>query len=154
VVDWEFAVWMSMLGALVVASFIASRKRAKSMVTLADRLGLKMWGDRLPPELTLAGTPIADASATWNVMEGKQNGVPIIVFDCRMGRGKGSWRRTVIAARSSRDVFASVPSESSYTVDRAGEWVVLYAPKRGFAVGRSLMPLSELEARLSTVEAG
>ncbi len=87
-VDWEFAVWMSMLGALVVASFIASCKRAKSMVTLADRLGLKMWGDRLPPELTLAGTPIADASATWNVMEGKQNGVPIVVFDCRMGSGK------------------------------------------------------------------
>ncbi|MGI4815259.1 MAG: hypothetical protein ACRYGG_18270, partial [Janthinobacterium lividum] len=141
--NWEFAAWMTFLGALVVWSFLNSHKRAKAMVALADRLGLKMWGERLPAELSLAGTPISGASATWSVMEGKQNGIPVIAFDCRMGTGKGSWRRTVIAARSSQDGFATVLSESSYTVDRVGDWVILYAPKRVFAV-RGLMPISEL----------
>lgn len=149
--NWGFVAWIAFLGALVVWSFLSSRKRARSMVDLADLLGLKMWGDRLPPEPSLTGTPISGASATSSVMEGKQNGIPVIAFDCRMGTGKGSWRRTVIAARSSRDVFATVLSESSYTVDRTGEWIILYAPKRGFAVGGSLMPIPELEARLSTL---
>ncbi len=152
--NWEFVAWVVFLGTLVIWSFISGRKRAKSMMALADRLGMKMWGDLLPPELSLTGTPISGASATWSVMEGKQNGIPVIVFDCRMGTGKGSWRRTVIAARSSQDVFATVLSESSYTVDRAGDWLILYAPKRGFAIGGSLMPISELEARLSTLGEG
>ncbi len=84
-VDWEFAVWMSMLGALVVASFTPSCKRAKSMVPFADHLGLRMWGDRLPPELTLAGTPIGEASVTWNLMQGRQNGVPFVLTHCLQG---------------------------------------------------------------------
>jgi hypothetical protein len=66
---------------------------------------------------------MANGSATWNVLEGLQNGIPFIVFDCRMGTGKGSWRRTVIAARTSRDVFVTVPSDFSYTVDQSGEWM-------------------------------
>lgn len=150
--NWGLAVWMTGLGALFVASVLGDRKRAKLMGDLASRIGFKMWGDKLPPELSLVGTPMARATATWNVMEGTQNGVPTIAFDCRMGTGKASWRRTVIAARSRRDVFAVVPSDSSYTVDRSGEWIILYAPKSGFTVWRSLMPIAELEARLSTLE--
>jgi hypothetical protein len=150
--NWGLTLWIATIGLVIVASALDDRKRATSMISLASRLGFKMWGDRLPPELSLTGTPMAAASATWSVMEGTQNGVPVIAFDCRMGAGKHSWRRTVIAARSSRDVFATIPSESSYTVDRSGEWIVLYAPKRGFTFWRSLMPIRELEARLSTLE--
>ncbi len=86
-------------------------------------------------------------------MEGTQNGVPIIAFDCRVGTGKTSWRRTVIAARSNRDVFATMFSAFSYAVDRAGDWVILDMPRTGILVGRSFMPIPELEARLSTLGA-
>jgi hypothetical protein len=149
--NWGFVLWMTGIGVLFVGSLLADRKRAKSMAALASRLGLKMWEDQLPPELSLTGTPMAKASATWNVIEGTQNGVQVIAFDCRIGTGKSSWQRTVIAAHSSRDVFATVPSHSSYTVVQSGEWIVFYAPKRGFIVGQSLMPIAELEARLSTL---
>lgn len=149
--NWFVGLWMTLIGCFIVWSVWANWKRNRMMPILMSSLGLKSWGSRLPPELSLTGTPMAHASATWNVMEGERNGIPFVVFDCRMGAGKSSWRRTVIAARSGRDVFAAVPSESSYTVDRCGDWMIFYAPKRGFIVGPSLMPISELEARLSSL---
>ena len=78
---------MTALGAFFVASWLDDRKRAKLMADLAGRIGFKMWGDKLPPELSLVGTPMAAATATWNVMEGTQGGVPVIAFGCRMGAG-------------------------------------------------------------------
>jgi len=121
------------------------------MARLASTLGLKSWGDKLPSDLSLTGTPIADRSATWNVLEGAHNGIPFVVFDCRIGTGKGSWQRTVIAARANRDVFATVPSDFSYTVDQSGEWMVFYSPKSLSFIGQRLMPIAELEARISTL---
>jgi hypothetical protein len=118
------------------------------MEALALRLGFKSCGDRLPIDLSLEGTPIARASAVWSVMEGNRNGIRVIAFDCRIGPGKGSWQRTVIAALSPRDVFSSVPSESSYTVDHSGDWAIFYSPKELSFIGGGLMPLPELEARL------
>lgn len=149
--NWAFGFWMLAIASILLWSVLQTQNRKRSMAELANRLGLKSWGNRLPPELSLSGTPIARASATWNVFEGIQNHVPVIVFDCRMGAGKSSWRRTVIAARADRDVFETIPSDSSYVVDRSGEWMVFYAPKRGFIVGSPLMPIAELEARLSTL---
>ncbi len=75
-IDWKLAAGLTVIGAWLSWSWIDGRKRAKSMTALADRLGLGMWGHLLPPELSLAGTPIANASAKWNVMEGKRNGIP------------------------------------------------------------------------------
>jgi hypothetical protein len=122
------------------------------MARLASTLGMKPCGNQLPPDLSLAGTQLADRSATWNVFEGVQNAIPVIVFDCRIGKGKGSWCRTVIAARASRDVLATVFSDFSYTVDQCGEWVVFYSPKDlSFINFHPLMPVAELEARISTL---
>jgi hypothetical protein len=149
--DWGIALWLAALMGFFLWAALNDRKRTKHLATLASNLGLKAWGDQLPSDLSLVGTPMAYRSATWNVFEGIQNGIRFIVFDCRMGTGKGSWRRTVIAARTNRDVFATVPSESSYTVDQCGEWMVFYSPKAVSFFGPFLMPIAELEARLSTL---
>ena len=143
--------WVAALASFFLWSEILDRRRAREMARLASSLGLKAWGNQLPQDLSLAGTPMADRSAIWNVLEGVQNGIPVIVFDCRIGTGKGSWRRTVIAARANRDVFATVPSDASYTVDQSGDWMVFYSPKTMSFLGQRLMPISELEARLSTL---
>jgi hypothetical protein len=149
---WAIALWVAALASFVLWSTVAQRKRAKEMAGLATTLGLTHWGDQLPPDLSLAGTPLADISATWNVFEGVQNGIPVIVFDCRIGKGKGSWCRTVIAARASRDVLATAFSDFSYIVDQCGEWVVFYSPKDlSFINLHPLMPIAELEARISTL---
>jgi hypothetical protein len=149
--DWGIALWMAALAGFFLWSALNDRRRAKEIATLASTLGLKPWGEQLPADLSLAGTPMANISDTWNVLEGAQNGIRFIVFDCRIGTGKASWRRTVIAARASRDVFATVPSDFSYTVDRSGEWMVFYSPKTVSFIGQRLMPIAELEARLSTL---
>ena len=148
---WGIIVWVPALASFFLWSTIDDWRRAKGMARLASTLGLKAWGNQLPADLSLAGTPMANRSATWNVLEGVQKGIPFVVFDCRIGTGRGSWRRTVIAARASRDVFATVPSDHSYTVDQSGEWMVFYSPKTMSFFGQRLMPISELEARLSTL---
>jgi hypothetical protein len=149
--DWGIALWVAALVGFFLWSALKDRRRTKHLTTLASTLGLKAWGDQLPSDLSLAGTPMACRSSTWNVFDGGRNGIRFVVFDCRMGTGKGSWRRTVIAARTSRDVFATIPTESSYTVDRCGEWMVFYSPKATSFFGPGLMPIAELEARLSTL---
>jgi len=149
--DWGPVLWLAALICIVLWSVIRDRRRTKHLATLASTLGLKAWGDQLPSVLSLAGTPMVYRSATWNIFDGVQNGIPFIVFDCRIGTGKGSWRRTVIAARTNRDVFATVPSETNYTVDKCGEWMVFYAPKTVSFFGPGLMPIPELAARLSTL---
>jgi hypothetical protein len=149
--NWGVAVWVAALVGFFLWSALNDRRRAKDMTTLASTLGLKSWGDKLPGDLSLDGTPMADISATWNVLEGVHNGIRFVVFDCRIGTGKASWRRTVIAARATWDVFATVPSDLSYTVDQSGEWMVFYSPKTVSFIGQRLMPIAELEARLSTL---
>jgi len=149
--DWAIALWVAALASFFLWSAFDHGKRARDMARLASALGLKPWGDKLPSDLSLTGTPFADRSATWNVLEGVQNGIPFIVFDCRIGTGKGSWQRTVIAARTNRDVFATVPSDFSYTVDKSGDWMIFYSPKTLSFVGQKLMPIAELEARISTL---
>jgi len=43
-------------------------------------------------------------------------------------------------------------SDFSYTVDQCGEWVVFYSPKDlSFINFHPLMPVAELEARISTL---
>src|SRR3569833_3046474 len=147
--DWAIAIWVASLASFFLWSAFDHLRRARGMARLASTLGLKPWGDKLPSDLTLTGTPIADRSATRNVLEWVQNGIPFIVFDCRIGTGKGSWQRTVIAARASRDVFATVPSDFSYNVDQSGVWMIFYSPKTLAFVGQKLMPIAELEARIS-----
>jgi len=149
--NWGIALWVAALVGYFLWSALNDRRRAKDLTTLASTLGLKAWGDQLPRDLSLAATPMANTSATWNVLEGAQNGIRFVVFDCRIGTCKGSWRRTVVAARANRDVFATVPSDFSYTVDRSEEWMVFYSPKTGSFLGQRLMPIAELEARLSTL---
>jgi hypothetical protein len=150
-IDVALVVWVAALASFFLWSAIDDRRRARGMARMASTMSLKAWGDQLPADLSLAGTPMANRSAIWNVFEGVRNGIPFIVFDCRIGRGKGSWRRTVIAARANRDVFATVPSDYSYTVDRCGEWMVFYSPRTLSFLGQRLMPIAELEARLSTL---
>jgi hypothetical protein len=148
---WGIVVWVAALANVFLWSSIDDRRRARGIARLANTLGLKARGDQLPADLSLVGTPMANRSTTWNVFEGMQSGIPFVVFDCRIGTGKASWRRTVIAARASRDVFATVPSDYSYTVDHCGEWMVFYSPKTMSFFGQRLMPIAELEARISTL---
>lgn len=145
-----FAVGLGLVAAALVHQ--AGRWRAGAIRQLATRFGLHYIGDALPKSLTLSGTPFERYSKVWNVIDGEPGGVRIIAFDCRVGRGKSSWLRTVIATENTAGVSEIVAPNQDMTMDSAGRWKILYHPKAFFnfrIVG--LMPVQELESYLNAV---
>jgi hypothetical protein len=139
------------LGALV-AVYLAERQRTAAIHALAIRSGFHYIGEALPRSLTLNGTPFERASKVWNVIDGEPHGIRIIAFDCRVGVGKGSWRRTVIAVERGSNLSLILNPEM--TIDSAGSWKVLYRPKASTNLRiAGLMPVTELESYLNSVAA-
>ncbi len=138
--------------ALIVWDALWQRNRKAVLRAMVLRRGFVYLGNAIPRSLTLHGTPFERATSIWNVIEGDCRGIRFIAFDCRVGGGKGSWRRTAIAALSDRDVFGVMKFNLDLTVDRSGDWVILYEPKRLSLITHGLMPASELEAILDSIE--
>lgn len=144
------SVWLVIIG-IVVSALLLHRehKRTVAIKAMAVRLGFVFIGRALPRSVVLDGTPIEFLSSVWNVIDGEHNGVRVVAFDCRIGSGKTSWRRTIIVAQSSPDIFAKISFTSDLSVACAGKWVILYQPKAFSFIPAGLMPLDELEARLN-----
>jgi hypothetical protein len=146
--DFGFVFFAGAAVALLFVFYLVERQRTAAIRALASRMGFHFLGDALPQSLTLSGTPFSGHSKVWNVIDGEPRGVRTIAFDCQVGVGKGSWRRTVIAVES-----ATYPSPAPFnpeiTIDTAGHWKVLYRPKTSinFRIA-GLMPLDELESYL------
>jgi hypothetical protein len=139
------------LGALVAVYWLG-RQRTAAIQALAIRSGFHYIGEGLPRSLTLNGTPFERASRVWNVIDGEPHGIRITAFDCQVGVGKGSWRRTVIAIERGSNLSLLLNPEM--TIDSAGSWKVLYRLKAStnFRIA-GLMPVTELESYLSSVAA-
>jgi hypothetical protein len=120
----------------------SGRYRASAIQTLAIRFGMHYLGNALPKSLSLEGTPFHRASKVWNVADGEPRGTRIMAFDCQVGVGKRSWRRTVIAVESSGNILSHLPLHPDMTIDRSGRWQILYRPKAplSFRIG-GLTPL-------------
>ncbi len=99
--------------------------RARAMNALASRWGLryagpagpKWWkrshrpeiGPSLPGWFLGACHPSGRRIAQiWNVIEGNQNGVPLLIFDSILGEGRGSAYCTVIACQTEQNPFGMV----------------------------------------------
>jgi hypothetical protein len=123
------------------------RHREAAMRGLATRTGFHYLGRGVPKSLTLKGTGLESVTAIWNLIDGDCQGVRIIAFDCRIGAGRGSWHRTVIATdqRPEELITASTPE---LVVERSGEWSIIYQPKAFSLVPAGLMPVEEVEAHL------
>jgi hypothetical protein len=145
-------VWIVGAGLLFVVLWFREQKRTIAIRAMAVRLGFVYLGRALPRSLTLNGTLLNRITSTWNVIDGERHGIRVIVFDCRIGTGKASWRRTMIAAQSNRDIFGSISSHVELTVERSGKWVFLYQPKTFSFVPHGLRAIPELEAHLSAIE--
>jgi hypothetical protein len=130
----------------------SQRYRAASIRALAARVGFHYLGNAVPRSLTLGDTPFADSSSIWNLIDGEPNGVRIIAFDCRVGMGRQSWRRTVIAVSGSSDILSTVRFSKGIVVNRSGDWNIVYRPKGhiGFS-SLGLMSVDELEAYLQAI---
>jgi hypothetical protein len=149
--DLGFVFFAGAAVALLFVFYLVERQRTAAIRALASRLGFHFLGDALPRSLTLSGTPFSGHSKVWNVIDGEPRGVRTIAFDCQIGVGKGSWRRTVIAVESDTCLAPALQFNPEITIDTAGHWKVLYRQKASinFHIA-GLMPLDELESYLGS----
>jgi hypothetical protein len=143
---------MAGLGVFVFyALHTSGRYRADAIQALATRFGMHYLGNALPKSLGLSGTPFDRVSKVWNVIDGEPRGTRVMAFDCQIGAGKGSWRRTVIAVETEGNISGRLRVERDMTLYSSGRWQILYRPRQGaFSFGMAgLTPIEKLEASLN-----
>jgi hypothetical protein len=150
---WIYGI-IFVIGAIYAATqWIKDRRRATAIRALAHRLGFSYVAkSKLPEALSLYGTPLANPTSTWNIIDGERDKIRVIAFDCQIGSGKGSWRRTAIAARTTSEVFGAVAFNPDLAIGRSGGWMILYYPQQlNPPLRQGLMPVAELEAHLEAI---
>jgi hypothetical protein len=98
----------------------------------------------------LRGTGLQGVTSVWNVIDGECARKRVISFDCRIGNGKSSCRRTAIAVHGSADVFGS-EFNPDFVIERSGEWSVIYEPWKLSLIPAGLMSVSELDAHVDAI---
>jgi hypothetical protein len=113
--------------------------RARAMRALAARWGFRYIGPPaprwrkpshpkitpLPVRFTLICRPSGrQITQVWNLIEGQQNGVSVVVFDSVLGAGRGSAPCTLIACETDQNPFGTVSSPDR--VIQTHGWTVLH----------------------------
>ena len=128
-----------------------SRVRAGAIRVLAESRGFHYLGKALPRSLQLTGSPFVSITSVWNVIDGEPRGTRIVAFDCKLGEGKASWRRTVIAVKTNIGNIAASSFDPALRIEQMKDWVLIYHPKDFALIARQLMPVTELGAYLETI---
>lgn len=136
------------LAGFLVYHLWSMRKRTADMRTLAADRGFHFLGSAIPASIQFGKTSLQGISSTSNGIEGTRNGIKIMAFDCRIGTGKGSRTRTVLAVRTSGDV----KHDFSLSMERAGDWTILFEPFNNQRPGGRIIPVHELAAHLNNLD--
>lgn len=96
--------------------------RARDMRSLAFRRGFQVI-DTLPASFCMTCYPADSIKVVMNVIEGQQNGIPVLIFDSVVGEGKGTYC-TFIAAQTTESIFGV--DDSREKVIQSGKWAALY----------------------------
>jgi len=152
--SWWTVLKYFVLGIFVSAEWIEEQRRTHGMRSLARNSGLNFLGKlSLPGALCLYGTPFQAVNGlkTSNLIDGTLRGLHVVVFDCRVME-KEEWQRTVIAARTTPDVFTSPAHHPELQLIHIGGWSVLFYPKGSAAThGNGLMSIEEVEEHLGSI---
>ena len=134
--------------ALYVTYGIEDFWRAHEFRRLARKLGFAYLRKQLPEALSLYGTPFARRRLTWNVIDGERRRLRIVAFDCQVGEGTASWRRTVIAIRTGSDTLDAAKFDLKMNVQNSGGWSIVYYPQE---LKLGVIPMKELRTHLSSI---
>ena len=100
--------------------------RAKAMYDLASKYGFRFIDRPLPASFGMSCYPFDGSPLmVWNVIEEHQDGIGILVFDSRVGYGRGMYR-TFIAVQREKNPFATNGKRSSGTALHSNGWTALY----------------------------
>lgn len=112
------------------------QSRVTAMRTLATRWSFQysagdpqIWAGRrspvhYPPEFKMRCYPVYAMSKVWNVIDGERNGIRVLIFDSRIGTGRGARYCTFFAVQTSENLFKRVSSREKIA-QRAG-WTAVY----------------------------
>jgi hypothetical protein len=109
--------------------------RARAIRAFAGRWGFQYIGPGTPKWSTKISPPLPvwfvvchpsgrRITHVWNVMEGHQNGAPILIFDSILGTGKGSGYCTIFACQTEQNPFGVVTSPDR--VLQSHGWTVVH----------------------------
>ncbi len=132
--------FLLVLAAVIAAAVgvvrISLHFRARAMRAFAARWGLQYVGPaalrwRLPFKIKppvlipfpLAWWPANEIRQVWNVIEGQQNGVPVLIFDSFIGGGRGAYR-TFFACKTEQNPFEV--DRLRDTVIQSHGWTIVY----------------------------
>ena len=88
---------------------------------------------------------VADSCGT---IDGERYGLRIFAFDCKVGEGTASRRRTVIAIRTGSDTLGAAKFDSKMKIQNSGGWSVVYYPQE---LKLGVMHMKELRTHLSSI---
>jgi hypothetical protein len=126
--------------------FPVLRWRATAMRKLADRVGFQFTKDgSLPSSFTLECKPFVYKPLVWNILEGHQNGTPILIFDSVVGKTY----RTVIAIRTTASPYSIGAETISGRIDESNGWIAI--TKRGFPLMVWGMSTRKIEENLRSL---
>jgi len=109
--------------------------RARAMRSSAARWGFQYIGPSAPrwrnEPHPMSCLPVGISSAchlrithVWNVIEGHQNGVSVLIFDSIIGEGRGSSYCTVIACQTEQNPFGTITAPDRLI--QSGGWTILH----------------------------
>jgi len=153
----DFGFLLAVVLAFAVLGFrrFIDRRRTAAIRALAIRSGFQYIGEALPRSLSLQGTVFERFSKVSNVIDGEPRGIRIIAFDCRVGMGKHSWERSVIAVEDGGDSLEDALCNSEMQMDSVGKWKIYYRPKASFEFRVSgLSSVEKLEACVNSIGVG
>lgn len=136
----KFLPVLAVLTLIVGVVRISLMFRARAMRALAARWGLRYigppafrwWGFPPVPKLrppvpvpfSLAWWPANKIRQVWNVIEGQQEGVSVLIFDSFIGIGKSGVYRTFFACKTEQSLFGIDPSADRVVQSRG--WTIFY----------------------------
>ncbi len=133
--------WYSWVGFLIltlILHLIRDEERTRLIKNLASDTGLTFIGDRLPRLFPIQYTSSRQAHSISRVVVGED----LLLFDCRIGHGKISRGRTVVAARKEASVFGWARFGPDLETETASGWTLVYGSNR-------LLELEEINALMS-----
>lgn len=131
-------IWVGFLVVTLILHLIRDRERTTLIRKFAADARLTFIGNSLPRHFPIQDTSSYLAHSISRVVIGDD----VVLFDCRIGHGKGSRGRTVVAARGEPSVFGWTRFGPDLETEQAGEWAIVYGSNR-------ILELDEIRALVS-----
>ena len=115
---------------VIIRYILRERERAKDIRDYARTADLTYIGSTLPKSFPLHKTSSRGARSISQAIVGERSGKEVVVFDCKLGYGKGAFSRTVVAVRGHRDGFGVAQFGPDLLTEHVDDWTVVYGSGR------------------------